>query len=142
MNELMRVSGEINRNVTYIFSYLAITAMLLSIAGLYSTISLNIVRRTKEVGIRKVLGATVSQVMWSTHREFALILLLATAAGIVAAASVVGWVMRLLWYYHQSPGVVTVLVTGGVMLSTAAALAGARVYRAAQVNPVLLLKTE
>jgi ABC-type antimicrobial peptide transport system permease subunit len=142
MNELMRVSGEINRNVTYIFSFLAVTAMLLSIAGLYSTISLNIVRRTKEVGIRKVLGATVSQVMWSTHREFALILLLATAAGIVAAASVVGWVMRLLWYYHQSPGVVTVLVTGSVMLSTAAALAGTRVYRAAQVNPVLLLKTE
>lgn len=142
MNELMRVSGEINRNVTYIFSFLAITAMLLSIAGLYSTISLNIVRRTKEVGIRKVLGASVGQVMWSTHREFALILLLATAAGIVAAASVVGWVMRLLWYYHQSPGVVTVLVTGGVMLSTAAALAGTRVYRAAQVNPVRLLRTE
>lgn len=142
MNELMRVSGEINRNVTYIFSFLAITAMLLSIAGLYSTISLNIVRRTKEVGIRKVLGATVGQVMWSTHREFALILLLAAAAGIVTASSVVGWVMRLLWYYHQSPGVVTVLITGGVMLLTATALAGTRVYRAAQVNPVLLLRAE
>ncbi|MBT1688622.1 ABC transporter permease [Dawidia soli] len=142
MNELMRVSGEINRNVTYIFSFLAITAILLSVAGLYATISLNIVRRTKEVGIRKVLGATTSQVMWSTHREFALILLLATATGIAAAISVVGWVMRLLWFYHRSPGGMTVLITSGVMLSVALALAGTRVYRAAQVNPVLLLRQE
>ncbi|MCD9020164.1 ABC transporter permease [Parachryseolinea silvisoli] len=135
-------SDMITRNITYVFAFLAVTAIVLSVAGLYSVVSLNIVRRTKEVGVRKVLGASVGQVMWSTQRRFVLVLLVAIPAGMLLAGSTVGFLLRLLWYYFEPAGVLTVIATAGIVLVLTAALIGAQVYRAAQMNPVLLLKTE
>jgi putative ABC transport system permease protein len=137
-----QVSDIATRNTTYVFAFFAITAILLSTAGLYSAVSLNIVRRTKEVGVRKVLGASVGQVIWATQRRFALVLLLAIPTGMLMAGSMVGYVLRLLWYYFEPAGIVTVITTVAIVLVLTAAMIGARVYRAAQVNPISLLRTE
>lgn len=49
----------------------------LSISGIFSLASLNVARRTKEIGIRKALGASVTNMMTLLNKEFAIILLLA-----------------------------------------------------------------
>jgi len=43
--------------------------------------TLNLQRRTKEIGVRKVLGASVHSILHLINREFAIILLIAAAAG-------------------------------------------------------------
>jgi putative ABC transport system permease protein len=137
-----KVSGIFTHNIMYIFTFLAITAILLSLAGLYSAVSLNIVRRTKEVGVRKVLGASAGQVIWATQRQFVWVLLLAIPAGMLLAGSTVGFVLQLLWYYFEPAGILTVIATAGIVIILTVGLIGARVYRAARVNPVLLLRAE
>ena len=53
-----------------IFSYLTIIALVISCLGLYGLASHFITNRTKEIGIRKVNGAKVSEVMTLLNKDF------------------------------------------------------------------------
>ncbi len=65
-----------------IVSYSSILAILISCLGLFGLTSLRMTQRTKEIGIRKILGATVSRIVKSLSLEF---------IGLVAAANLVAW---------------------------------------------------
>ena len=48
-----------NINIMYMYAFLGAVAMALSATGLFTLVSLNVIKRTKEIGVRKVLGASV-----------------------------------------------------------------------------------
>ena len=142
MNTLMNVTEEISRNVVMIFTFLAAVALLLSVAGLYSTVSLNLARRMKEIGVRKVFGASVQQIMWVTNVQFMVILLVAAVGGCALGAGLVGFLMRLLWTYYQSANAVTFMAAIGLVFILACVMIGSKVYRAAQANPINSLRED
>ena len=57
-SETLAEAKDINNQIRKIFLFLAIVSVILSLVGLYTLVSLNIIKRTKEIGIRKVLGAS------------------------------------------------------------------------------------
>ena len=57
-----------------VFSYFSIVSILLACLGLFSLLSYSIQSRTKEIGIRKVLGASTRQVSWIIAKDFFLLL--------------------------------------------------------------------
>ena len=59
-----------NEKEKAIFSYLTLIAMLISCLGLYGLGSHFIINRTKEIGIRKINGATISEVLVLLNRDF------------------------------------------------------------------------
>jgi len=63
-----------NGNLKKVFIFLTILGGLLSASGIFSLASLNIEKRTKEIGIRKVLGASVSSVVALINKEFTIIM--------------------------------------------------------------------
>jgi cell division protein FtsX len=142
MASLMNVSEEISHNVMIIFTFLAVVALLLSIAGLYSSVSLNLARRTKEIGVRKVFGASVRQIVWVTNIQFAAILVLSSVAGCLLGTSLVGVTMRQLWVYYQAANAITFITATGFVLLLACVMIGTKVYRAAQANPIISLREE
>src|SRR5690349_8998110 len=73
----------VNGNLKKIFIFLTILGGLLSASGIFSLASLNIAKRTKEIGIRKALGASVSNVVLLLNREFIIILSFAAVGGSV-----------------------------------------------------------
>jgi ABC-type antimicrobial peptide transport system permease subunit len=73
-------------SITKIFSGIAI---FISCLGLYGLISFMAVQRTKEVGVRKVLGATVGDILILFNKEFILLILVA----FVVSAPVAGYFM-------------------------------------------------
>ncbi|HEY9044828.1 MAG TPA: ABC transporter permease [Ohtaekwangia sp.] len=142
MNQLVQVAEDISKNVVTIFTFLAAVALFLSIAGLYSTVSLNLARRMKEVGVRKIFGASIGQIIWTTNLQFFFILVISSLGGCILGSKLVLVMMKLLWFYHQPANALTFVVTAGVVLWLACIMIGSKVYKAASANPILALREE
>lgn len=100
-----------------------------------------VTQKTKEVGIRKVLGASVQSIVWLFGREFSLLLLIAFAI----AAPLATWAMNN-WLenfaYHISIGTGTFLLTVFISLAVAMLTVGYRSVKAALMSPVRSLRSE
>ncbi len=123
--------------------FLVFSSIIICIAslGLFALVSYSIESRTKEIGVRKVLGASVSNIVTLVSKEF---IVLVTISGIVAIPA--AWLLMSNWLkdFEYRIG-----VGGGVfVLSLAVALVIAftticfRAVRAARANPVNSLRSE
>jgi len=129
------------RMMSLFFSIAAAIAIVLSCMGLLAMVLLIVNQRVKEIGIRKVLGASVRQISVLISREFLLLVALA-----VVIATPVSWLImskflqefpyrvRLEWWMFAGVG----LTALGLALLTV----GFHVVRAAMANPVKNLRTE
>jgi putative ABC transport system permease protein len=129
------------RQLTELYKIFAAIAILLSCFGLYGLVSFMTVQRTKEVGIRKVLGASVINILYLLSKEFTVLIL----SAFVIAAPVAYYLMHrwLLQYtFRISPGADLFLLTMSASLAIAWGTAGYQAFRAALANPVESLRNE
>lgn len=123
------------------FSIAAIVAIVLSCMGLFGIAFIAIGQRVKEIGVRKVLGASVSDVSVLMTKEFIKPVLLA----MIIATPVAWWAMSQ-WLqnfpYHVSIHWTVFLAVGSAALLIAVATVASQAIKAALANPVKSLRTE
>ncbi|MEO1099983.1 MAG: FtsX-like permease family protein, partial [Bacteroidota bacterium] len=73
----------------------------LSASGLFAMVSLNIIKRTKEIGVRKVLGASISNIAKKLNQQFAIILLLAALGGSLLSYFLLDILMGSIWEFYK-----------------------------------------
>jgi len=116
-------------------------AIFISCLGLYGLVSFMAVQRTKEVGIRKVLGASVSNIIYLLSREFTLLILLA-----FVISAPVGWYLMHQWLNNYSyriplsPSIFVLAIVSSVLIAWITV--AHRAIRAALANPVRSLRNE
>ncbi|MGE5680493.1 MAG: ABC transporter permease, partial [Bacillota bacterium] len=121
-----------------IFSLLAI---VISSFGLFNLISLIAQTKTKEIGIRKALGASVSNVAFGLIKEFLIIILTANLVAWPAAYYAMnGWLRDFAYRVTISPWVFVLSAILTITIGFSAIIY--RALRAAMANPVLSLKYE
>ncbi len=76
MDDELAEANEVNSNIVTMFVFLGIVALMLSVTGLFTLVSLNIIKKMKEIGVRKVMGASIANISRVINFEFAVILLL------------------------------------------------------------------
>lgn len=109
--------------------------------GLFGLAAYTAERRTKEVGVRKVLGASESQLIRMLNRHFTQLVLLAFLIG----APIAGYGMNLwlqTFVYHIDLGMGIFVVGGLSALLIAIATVSVHSWRVSRLNPVKSLKDE
>jgi len=124
-----------------VLSHSALVAVLLSCLGLFGLASLAVARRTKEIGIRKVLGASVHHVMWLFSRDFIKLLLVAN----IIAYPIAYWMMNQ-WLtnfaYRIELGIGVFGIAGILTLLVALLTVNFQTLKAARANPADALRDE
>lgn len=116
-------------------------AIFISCLGLYGLVSFMAVQRTKEVGIRKTLGASVGHIVYLFSKEFTILILVA-----FAVSAPVGWFFMNKWLQDYTyriplgPGIFILAIV--VSIAIAWVTVGYKAVRAALVNPVNSLRSE
>lgn len=119
----------------------ALLAIFISCLGLYGLVSFMVVQKTKEVGIRKVLGASIGNILYLFSREFTI---LVTIAFLLAAPA--AWYLMHSWLedfeYRVTIGAGVFIVAIGLSILIAWLTVGYKSLKAALTNPVRSLRAE
>jgi putative ABC transport system permease protein len=131
-----------NGNLEKIFLFLTVLGGILSASGIFSLASLNIARRTKEIGIRKALGASISNVVLLLNREFIVILSIAAILGGVGGFYATKLLMDEIYAYHIAVGIVPIVLCGVAVFAVGILTTSSTIFKAAKANPVDTLRNE
>ena len=119
----------------------AALAILISCLGLYGLISFIVVQKMKEVGIRKVLGARLGDILLMFSKEFTILVLIAFVIAAPAA-----WYMMHKWLqdfeFRITPGVGVFAAAILISVVVAWITVGYKALMAAKVSPVTSLRAE
>jgi putative ABC transport system permease protein len=120
------------------FSLLAVT---ISCAGLLGLTAFTVGRRIKEIGIRKVLGASTGRVIFLLAREYLVIVLAANiVAWPVAYYAMSRWLQNFAYRIHL--GMLTFILAGMLAFVITVLTVSLQAARAARTNPVDCLRYE
>ncbi|MEZ5071989.1 MAG: FtsX-like permease family protein [Bacteroidales bacterium] len=124
-----------------VFTVFSILAIVIASLGLLGLASFSAAQRTKEVGIRKAMGASIVQVLLTLSREFALLMGIA-----ILLAWPLGYFFMKRWLQDYadriSLGIGTFLFSALLAFFIASVTVLLRVYAAASANPVHSLRYE
>lgn len=124
-----------------LFGLFAALAIAIACLGLFGLTSFTIQQRTKEIGIRKVLGATVPNLVARLSADFLKLVIVAIIIGLVAVYLTMNrWLAD--FAYRIEIGPLIFLIAGGVAVLIALATVSLQSVRAALANPVDSLRSE
>jgi putative ABC transport system permease protein len=136
-NELYKSEDRLSK----ILSAFTLLTVLIACLGLFGLSTFIVLQRTKEIGIRKVLGATVTQLTAMLSKDFVKLVIMA----VVLASPVAWWVMNK-WLedfaYRTSISGWVFAIAGIVAIATAVVTVSFQAIKAALANPVKSLRNE
>ena len=136
-------SKQYNADILFgkVFGVFAFLAILIACFGLLGLSAYNVLQRTKEIGIRKVLGASVQSILVLLSRDFLRLVLLSLLLAIP-----VGWYIMNQWLqdyaYRIDIGWWVFAFAGAVAIIIAIVTISIQVLKAVVMNPVKSLRTE
>lgn len=116
-----------------------VIAILIGCMGLYGLVSFMAMQKTKEIAVRKVLGASTPKILWLFGKEFSILLLVSfVIAGPVAALAMYKWLQDYAYRISMNAGIfaLSFFVTAVVVLFTV----GVKSVAAALANPIKSLR--
>jgi len=124
-----------------VFTTFSLLAILLACLGLFAVTAYAVVQRTKEIGIRKVLGANISAIIMLISKDFLVLVIVASAIAAPVAWYVAHkWLQEFAYRIHIQWWVF--IAAGIACLIVAAFTVSIQALKAALANPVKSLRSE
>jgi ABC-type antimicrobial peptide transport system permease subunit len=118
-----------------------VIAVLISCMGLFALAALTVERRRKEIGIRKVLGASITDIALLISKEYIVLTLVAFAFAAPLSWFASTQLMNTIPYHTNIPWWL-LLIVGGMSLCITLLTVGFQALKAATANPVNAIKSE
>jgi len=129
------------RNIESLTGFFTVVALLISCMGLFALAALTAERRRKEIGIRKVLGASVTDIVMLISKEYIVLTIIAFAISAPLTWFVMEQALQTFLYRTNIPVWLIVAVGAFILLITLLTV-GFQAIKAATANPVDSLKSE
>ncbi len=123
-------------------NYFTLIAGSIALLSLYTLVSLTVLKRIKEIGIRKVLGASVGDLVYLLAKDYIQLLLLASLIGSVLCYYQLDWLLDAIYAYRMPLRWYIFLLPISLVIIVAALTVGFKLFKTARLNPVDYLRDE
>lgn len=141
LNDRFEIVYESETQRGQLFTIFSALAIFLACLGLLGLASFTVAQRGKEVSIRKVLGASINQIVTTLSKEFVILVMVALIIAVPIA-----WFFMNDWLdsyaYRIDLGVLPFVIAGGVALMIAFVTISMQTFKAAFANPADRLRDE
>jgi len=127
--------------ITNLLKYFTVLAVVIACLGLYGLASYTAERRTNEVGIRKVMGASSLSVIFTLSKEFLVLVLISIIIAVPAGWIIAGKLLDQFAYHIGLNPLIFLLIAAGAVF-IALITVSFQAYRASNVNPAEAIKIE
>jgi putative ABC transport system permease protein len=141
LDETLNEQYKVEQRLGSMVRYASILSILISCMGLFGLVTLAVVRRTKEIGIRKVLGADISSVVMLLSKDFIWLICIAAVIGFpIAWWALNSWLHDFTYRIAIQWWVFLMAALGALVI--ALATISVQAIKAARSNPVIALRSE
>ncbi len=138
LEDQLRKLYEQEQRVSNLTTYLSIVAVVLAILGLIGLTAYLTKLRIKEIGIRKVMGASIGQILLLLNREFILLVIVSTViAAPIAYLAINEWLAD--FAYRITINVIIFIFIGFIAFLVSVTVVTIQSIKAAKANPVQTL---
>jgi putative ABC transport system permease protein len=141
MDDVLERAQARPRFLTLLLSLFSVMALAIATVGIYGVVSYSVARRTKEFGLRMVLGAQGADVLGLVMKQGALMVLIGLAAGLITALLLTRLMASLLFAIAPTDAATFAGVTA-VLAVVALAACYVPARRATRVDPMQTLRYE
>jgi len=141
LSDVFEQQYQFDQQVGKLFAYFTFLAIFISCLGLLGLAAFTAEQRTKEIGIRKVLGASISNIITLISREFLILLIVANVIAWPIAYFIMNKMMNN-YAYRTDLALWVFFASGMLALFIATFAVGFQAIRAARTNPAKSLKYE
>ncbi len=125
-----------------IFKFISIVSVFIACLGLFALSSYTVERKTKEIGVRKALGASVNKITRMLISEFLTLVIISDIIAIPLAYYASNYFINLGWIYKTEVDFSLFTLTFIVSVITALLAVGIQSLKAASANPIESLRYE
>jgi hypothetical protein len=125
-----------------VFKFISIVSVFIACLGLFALSSYTVERKTKEIGIRKVLGASVNKITYMLISEFLVLVVISNVLALPLAYYTSGFLLKMGWVYKAELNASLFIITFIVSIITSLLAVGIQSAKAAAADPIKSLKYE
>jgi len=140
--EALAMSDMISRNTAYIYIFLAVVTILLAATGLFSLVSLNLLKRAKEIAVRRVLGASAESITYTVNKHYVVVFLISGLIGALIGGWFSEFLIDKLFAVYQGVSIQVIILSIVSIFMIGGLTIGAKLFKVLQANPAETLKSE
>jgi putative ABC transport system permease protein len=139
-DEVAAESSRVNESIATIFFWFAIISMLMAATGMFALLSLSVLKKMKEIAIRKVVGANSRHIFQIVLKGYFLIFILAAGIGCYTGYSLSKLLMDLIFRINAGVSIASLIISFICVLVITGITIGSRVWYAVRKKTTDILK--
>lgn len=141
-DEVAAEAYKVTSSIATIFSWFSIVAMMLTATGLFALVSLTVLKKMKEIALRKVVGAKDRQIMALINRGYVWVFAIGAALGCYAGWFMTKLLMDVIFKINVGVEPITLVLGVTALFLISGLTIGIKVRQAVRANPADVLRSE